>query len=124
LYSDRVKIVVKNHQVEHPRIPANGKISSHREHTAQALAQVSGKRAKLYFRRQRLLELGELADAFLTELIHARPRTWSADVECLFAALQDFGEQPLLSAMARAYAKNLYGSEYVLDHLQERTPTL
>lgn len=119
LYQDRVKIQVKQHQAEHPRIPANGSVSSRLEHTAAGLAHVSGKRAKLYYQRQRLLELGETAEAFLTELVHARPRTWAHDVERLFDSLQGVGPERMISAMRGALEKKLYGAEYVIDLLQE-----
>ena len=44
------------------------------------LATVSGHRAKLYFKRQQLLELGVDAEAFLTEIVHRHPRTWRGEV--------------------------------------------
>lgn len=120
LYPDRVKIVAGSYEAKHPRIPANGKISTQPEHTAQGLAAVSGKRAKLYYQRQRLLELGSVAEAFLTELIHARPRTWMPDVERLFDALQNCGPERLLVALERAAVKKRFGSEYVIEFLQEK----
>jgi hypothetical protein len=119
LYPDRVKIVAKQHVAEHPRIPAHGNISTHPAHSAAGVAAVSGKRAKLYFQRQRLLELGPVAEAFVTELVHARPRVWQADVERLFTALEQVGPERLLAALARAHARQLFGSEYVVAHLQE-----
>lgn len=120
LYPDRVKIVAGPYEARHPRIPIHGKICTQPEHTAQGLAAVSGKRAKLYYQRQRLLELGAEAEAFLTELIHARQRTWMYDVERLFEALQRFGPERLLVALQRAYAKKWFGSEYVIELLQEK----
>lgn len=121
LYPTRVKIVVKHPPVQHPRIPPNGRVSTKVEHTAAGVAQVSGKRGKLYYQRQRLLERGEVAEAFITELVYARPRVWGRDVEQLFEMLQEVGPQALLLAMQRAHAKKHYGSEYVRERFQEKT---
>lgn len=68
----------------HPRHPHNG-VSTLPKHTTSALAAVSGRRAELYYQRQRVLEIGPIAETFLTELVHARPHTWAADVRRLFA---------------------------------------
>ncbi len=46
------------HDVRHPRHPHNG-VSTLPTHAASALAAVSGRRAELYYQRQRLLEVGE-----------------------------------------------------------------
>jgi transposase len=121
LYPDRVKIVAGPHEVEHPRKPAQGVVSTHPEHSAAGLASVSGRRAKLYYQRQRLLELGPPAEEFLTELVHARPRFWMDDVEKLFDRLQSLGASSLLMALQWASAKKLYGAEYVEEKLQEFT---
>lgn len=121
LYPQKVRIVVGPYRVEHPRRPAHGTVSTLPEHRAAGLAQVSGKRAKRYYQRQRLLELGEGAERFLTELVHARPRVWSQDVEQLFGALQGVGPERVLSAMEQAYERGLFGAEYVVERLQERT---
>ena len=43
-----------------------------------------GSRGKLYLKRQQLLELGQHAHDFLTELVHKKPRTWKPDVERLY----------------------------------------
>src|SRR5439155_10111362 len=40
------------------------------------LDTVRGGRARLYFQRQSLWELGPVAEAWLTELIHRRPAQW------------------------------------------------
>jgi len=120
LYPERVKIVASSHVAEHPRVPNNGKVSTLAHHSTEALAAVSGRRAKVYYRRQRLLELGELAEKFLTELVHARPRVWMHDVEELFHAFEMFGADRLLCALECAYEKKLFGAEYVIELLQER----
>ena len=44
---------------------------------------MAGARKRLYFMRERILELGPGGESYLTELIHARPMTWKGDVERL-----------------------------------------
>jgi hypothetical protein len=82
------------------------------------LATVSGRRAKLYFKRQQLLELGVDAEALLTEIVHRHPRTWRGEVEILFDLLQRFGEQRLYEAMRAAVGRKLYGAHYVTSILE------
>lgn len=82
---------------------------------AQHLATVSGKRGRLYFQRQRLLELGPIVVSFLTELVHLRPRTWSGDVEALYELLERLGEESFLSCVQQALLRGLIGAEYVAD---------
>lgn len=120
LYPDRVRVVARHLEASHPRFPERGKVSFLPEHRASMLAKVSGKRAKLYFQRQQLLELGAPAEALLTEIVHSRPRTWKGDVERLFEALQAHGAADLLAAIRAALARELFGAEYVLDLLPQR----
>jgi hypothetical protein len=72
-----------------------GNLSYPAELRAQHLAAVSGERGRLYFKRQRILELGPVAVHFFTELVHQRPRTWKGDLEKLYRLLNDIGEDPL-----------------------------
>jgi hypothetical protein len=96
-----------------------GAISYRPEHRAQLLADVSGQRGKLYLKRQQLFELGQSAVDFLTEIVHARPRTWKGDVEKLHELLITRGPQPLLAAIQDASARRLFGAEYVADLIRE-----
>jgi aminoglycoside/choline kinase family phosphotransferase len=64
--------------------------------------------------RERILELGPLGEGYLTELIHARPHTWKADVERLFMLLEELGESRFLELLRRALFQRLYGSEYMV----------
>ena len=114
LYTDRVRIVAGRYEQMHPRFPA-GDLSYPAELRAQHLAAVSGARGRLYFQRQRLLELGAPAEHFLTELIHQRPRTWKADVERLYDLLNRVGESTCLQALQSALLRGLVGAEYVED---------
>ena len=116
LYPDRVKITAAGGRFEatHPRFPRQGKTSYLPGQRAEQLAAVAGARKRLYFMRERLLELGPIGEGYLTELIHARPFTWKADVERLFALLEEIGEERLLRLLQRALFQRLYGAEYVV----------
>jgi hypothetical protein len=70
LYPDRVKIVTTGgkHEAVHPRFPAHGTVSYLPGQRAAQLAAVAGARKRLYFMRERLLELGPVGEGYLTEL--------------------------------------------------------
>jgi transposase len=114
LYLDRVRITAGRHEAIHPRFP-EGNLSYPSDLRSRHLASVSGKRGRLYFQRQRLLELGPVAEHYLTELIHHRPRTWKGDVERLYDLLNSMGEAVLLKALQGALLRSLIGAEYVWD---------
>ena len=85
LYPDRVRIVCTGgrHEAVHPRVPLVGRISYLTGQRAQQLADVYGARKRRYFMRERLLELGPVVEAYVTELVHQRPYTWKGCVERL-----------------------------------------
>jgi hypothetical protein len=112
LYRDRVRIMTDRHDVSHPRYPHRG-VSTLPKHATSALAAVSGRRAELYYQRQRLLEVGPSAEAFLTELVHARPRTWAADVRRLFDLLLEHGPERMAGAFQQAVDRGWHGAELV-----------
>lgn len=112
LYRDHVRIMTDRFDERHPRHPLNG-VSTLPKHATSALAAVSGRRAELYYMRQRVLEIGPIAETFLTELIHARPRTWAADVRRLFALLQDHGPERMAGALREAVERGWHDSELV-----------
>jgi len=116
LYPDRVRIVTAGGRFEaaHPRFPRVGKTSYLPGQRAEQLAAVAGARKRLYFMRERILELGPVGESYLTELIHARPYTWKGDVERLFALLEELGEPHFLRLLQRALFERLYGAEYVV----------
>jgi transposase len=120
LYPDRVRITAARHQMTHARFPDRN-LSYPQEVRAQHLASVSGKRGRLYFQRQRLLELGPIAVNFITELVHARPRTWKGDVEALYELLDRSGEETLVHAMQSALLRGLIGAEYVSNFASVRS---
>jgi transposase len=116
LYTDRVRIVTSGGRFEaaHPRFPTVGRTSYLPGQRAEQLAAVAGARKRLYFMRERILELGPVGEGYLTELIHARPHTWKGDVERLFMLLEELGEPAFLRLLQRALFQRLYGSEYVV----------
>jgi hypothetical protein len=81
---------------------------------AAQLQAVFGKRKRLYFMRERLLELGPVGEAYLTELVHQRPHTWAGDVARLFALLEEVGEPRFRLVLQRALFQRSFGAEYVL----------
>lgn len=72
LYADHVRIVAGRYKAEHSRKFVPQESSWLAEHRAALVASVSGKRGKRYLKRQQLLELGEPAIRYLTELVHRR----------------------------------------------------
>ena len=83
LYADRVRIVAGRSEVNHPRKFIAHEGSTLAAHRAALVAAVSGKRGKRYLKRQQLLELGESAFLYLTEIVHRRPGQWFHDVDRL-----------------------------------------
>jgi len=116
LYPDRVKLVTagSRHEALHPRFPVEGMVSYLPGQRAAQLAAVAGARKRLYFMRERLLELGSVAEAYLTELVHQRPFTWKGDVERLFALLEELGDARCRTVLQRALFQQLIGAEYVV----------
>lgn len=117
LYPDRVRIVTGGSRFEatHPRFPRVGTTSYLEGQRAEQLAAVAGARKRLYFMRERILELGPIGESYLTVLIHARPLTWKGDVERLFMLLEEMGETRFLRVLQRALFQQLYGAEYVVQ---------
>jgi hypothetical protein len=99
LYADRVRIVAGRYEVRHPRKFVAHEGSTLAAHRAAMVAAVSGKRGKRYLKRQQLLELGEPAFLYLTEIVHRRPRQWFYDVDRLHDILQSHGPDVLRRAL-------------------------
>lgn len=114
LYAERVRIVAGRFEREHARVPEQGKDSIHPEDRTRRLASVSGKRGRLYLKRQELLDLGPAAESFLTEIVHRHRFTWQGEVEQLHGALVQHGPAALHRALAAAHARELYGAPHVL----------
>jgi hypothetical protein len=115
LYPDRVRVVCAGgrHEAVHPRFPLVGRVSYLTGQRAQQLASVYGERKRLYFMRERLLELGPVGEAYVTELVHQRPHTWKGCVERLFNTLELLGEARFRLVLQRALMQRLIGAEYV-----------
>lgn len=122
LLKDRVRIVAGRHEANHPRLTQRGAKSTLPEHRAAMVAAVSGKRGKRYLKREHLLEVGEPALDYLTEITHRRPRDWTGEVDHLHELLQRHGKEPLRRAFERAIAGRTYGAEYVRHFLDEARP--
>jgi len=118
LYADRVRIVAGRHEVLHPRkfLPHEG--STLATHRAAMVAAVSGKRGKRYLKRQQLLELGEPALLYLTEIVHRRPRQWFYDVDRLHDILQSHGPEVLRRALKEGLKEQVFSATYIEHFLQ------
>ena len=102
LYPDRVRIVTRDGtEVEHPRCPAVGNTSYRSEDRVAKLAAVHGQRAKLYQKRQEILELGPSAESLMTEWVHHPKINWKGQVEVLHDLLIRHGPQRTLGAIER-----------------------
>ena len=122
LYRDRVRIVASRFSALHPRLFERGAKSTLPEHRAAAVAKVSGKRGKRYLMREHLLEVGDAAFDYLTELIHRRPGVWIAEIERLHSLLQQHGPAAMHVAFERAVTGQTFGVEYVRHYLRYPEP--
>jgi transposase len=119
LYPDRVRIVAGRHAADHPRLWKPGERSILPGHRALMVAAVSGKRAKRYQKRQHLLELGQSALDYITEVVHRRPRAWIGEIDRLHELLQQHGPDALRRGFARALEHRTFGAEYVAHFVSE-----
>ena len=74
--------------------------------------------ASAILKRQQLLELGEPAIRYLTEIVHRRPRQWFEDVDRLHQILQSHGPDVLRRAMEEGLKQQIFGAFYVERSLQ------
>jgi hypothetical protein len=118
LYADRVRIVAGRHEAVHPRKFAPREGSTLASHRAALVAAVSGKRGKRYLKRQQLLDLGEPALLYLTELVHRRPRQWVGEVDRLHEILQGHGPEILRRAMEEGLKEEVFSAAHVEGFLQ------
>lgn len=117
LYRDRVRIVAGRFQAEHGRKFARGEGSTLPDHRAPRVAAVSGRRAKRYMKREHLIGLGEHALAYITELVHRRPKVWIRDIEQLHDLLDRYGDDALRAAFEIGLAHGAIGAEYIHHYL-------
>lgn len=118
LYREQVRIVAGRFEATHQRLVEPGAESTLPAHRAAMVAAVSGTRGQRYLKRQHLLDLGSPALAYVTEVIHRRPRGWLGEVDQLHALLQRVGPDPLRAALARAVTAATFGVEYVEHYLR------
>src|SRR5262244_1661418 len=118
LFAQRVRIVAGRYEAEHPRKFSAQENSWLAEHRAAMISAVSGKRGKRYLKRQQLLELGEPALLYLTEIVHRRPREWFVDVDRLHQLLQSFGPEVLRRAIEEGLKQQIYGAFFIERELQ------
>ncbi len=113
LYRDRVRIVAGRFEVVHDRQFTRGAGSTWPDHRAALVAAVAGKRAKRYLKRQQLLDLGAPALAYLTEIVHRRPKDWIRDVDQLHDLLQGHGPDRLRRAFEDGLRAQVFGAAHV-----------
>jgi transposase len=118
LYVDRVRIVAGRYEVNHPRKFVAHEGSTLAAHRAALVAAVSGKRGKRYLKRQQLLELGEPAFLYLTEIVHRRPGQWFHDIDRLHDILQSHGAEVLRRAMEQGLEEQVFSATYIERFLQ------
>lgn len=102
LYEDRLHIVAGRFEALHRRRKKGEPPAPLPEHRAAKVAAVHGKRAKLYEKRQQVLNLGADALALLTEITHREPKLSGRRVEDLYLLLVKYGDDEMRSAIARA----------------------
>lgn len=102
LYEDRLRIVAGRFESLHRRRKKGEPPAPLPEHRAAKIASVHGKRAKLYEKRQQVLNLGADALALLTEITHREPKLAGRHVEDLYALLEKHGDDAMRAAVARA----------------------
>ncbi len=99
VYEDRVRMVAGGHEAEHARGKPGDPRASLPVHRAEKLAAVHGARAKLYEKRQQLLDLGPDALTLLTALLHRAPTRGTEHTERLYALYQEHGERSMRIAL-------------------------
>ena len=122
LYRARVRIVAGRHEVVHARQFTRGEGATLPAHRAALIAAVSGKRGKRYLKRQQLLDLGEPALVFLTEVVHRRPRHWIRDVDHRHELLQLHGPEPVRRALAESIERQIFEAPFIQRVLTGRLP--
>ena len=108
LYEDRLRIVAGRFEVLHRRRKKGEPPAPLPEHRAAKVAAVHGKRAKLYEKRQQLLNLGSDSLALLTEITHREPKLSSRHVEDLYALLEKHGDDAMRDAVRQAVRSNKF----------------
>lgn len=102
LGEDRLRIVAGRFEAVHRRRKKGERPAPLPEHRAAKIAAVHGKRAKLYEKRQQILNLGPAALALLTEITHREPKLAGRRVQQLYFLLESHGDDAMREAIVRA----------------------
>jgi transposase len=102
LYENRLHIVAGRFESHHRRRKKGEPPAPLPEHRAAKIAAVHGKRAKLYEKRQQVLNLGPDALALLTEILHREPKLVGRRVEELYVLLEQYADDTMRDAIGRA----------------------
>lgn len=105
VYEDRIRIIAGRHEAEHRRGNAGDAPASLPEHRAEKLAKVHGARARLYEKRQQLMDLGADMATLLTELVHRAPKRANEQVERVYALYEEHGDDALREAVSSVVAE-------------------
>lgn len=119
LYRHRVRIVAGRFEAQHERLFGKDEMSTLAEHRAPRVAAVSGQRAKRYMKREHLTRLGEHAVAYITELVHRRPKIWIRDIDRMHDMLERHSDTEMRSAFERGLAERGFGAEYIAHYLTQ-----
>jgi len=107
VYEDKLRIVAGRFEAVHRRRRKGEPPAPLPEHRAAKIAAVHGTRAKLYEKRQQVLQLGPSALELLTHIVHREPRQSSVRVEQLFELLEQYGDEILRQAIDLAVANQV-----------------
>jgi transposase len=111
LRADRVDIYDKCELVaSHGRCFEKKKRILIEEHFTPSLARKP--RGNIMFKRERIRELGIIAEEYLTELLFSN-RLWESHTAKLYDLLRAYGEEKTLSAIKSCLSSNLIGAEYI-----------
>ncbi|MEZ4302182.1 MAG: hypothetical protein R3B70_45060 [Polyangiaceae bacterium] len=102
LYEDRLRIIAGRFEATHRRRRKEEPPAPLPEHRAAKLASVHGTRAKLYEKRQQVLQLGPGALTLLTAITHRDPRRAGRDIEELYTLLERHGDDGMRTAIELA----------------------
>lgn len=119
VYEDRIDIIAGRFRAEHRRRQPGEPPEPLPEHRAAKVAAVHGKRAKLYEKRQQVLNLGAAALALLTHITHREPRQSSRRVEQLYDLLEQHGDAAMRAAVEAAVTQNVLSVAGVRRALRE-----
>src|SRR3990170_3929228 len=71
------------------------------------------RRAQMMLEREALLRLGGSAVTYVSEVSRRRRERLGEEVAALYTLYQQYGQQPLLEAMAQAHQGAIYGADYL-----------